>query len=104
MLKELQSKNWTKPSTWAHTVYLWTTQKTPPEIKIRYTLAKMEKYIPNTRRCHNCQKYGHLKEACTRKPVCVKCGEHEPDPTEDMYTNNLNCNENHRTDSKLCQI
>ena len=45
--------------------------KSPPEIKIGYMLAKVEKYIPNPRRCHNCQKYGHLKEFCSRKSVCV---------------------------------
>ena len=35
---------------------------TLPEIKIGYMLAKVEKYIPNHRKCHNCQKYGHVKE------------------------------------------
>ena len=72
----------------------------PLEIEIGYMLVK--KYIPNPRRCYNCQKYGHLKEACSRKPVCVKCGAHEPD-----HINNLNCsncNESHRADSKLCKI
>ena len=42
--------------------------KTPLEIKIGYTVVKVETYIPNPR-CHNCQKYGHLKEHCTRKQV-----------------------------------
>ena len=78
--------------------------KSPPEIKIGYTQAEVKKYIPNPRRCHNCQKYGHLKETCSRKPVCVKYGAHKPDHTEDTCTNNLNCNncyESHRADSKL---
>ena len=59
-------------------------------------LAKVEKCIPNSRRLHNCR-----KDAYSGKPVCVKCGAHEPDHTEDTY---LNCNESHRTDSKLCKI
>ena len=70
-------------------------------------LTRVEKYIPNPRRCHNCQKYEHLKEAYSRKPVCVKYGVHEPDHAEYMCTNNLNCsncNESHRADSKLCKI
>ena len=67
-------------------------------------LTKVEKYISNPRWFHNCQKYGHIKEACTRKPVCVECGAHESDHTEDMCSNNLNCNESHKVDSKLCKI
>ena len=49
----------------------------------------------------------HLKQACSRKPVYVKCGAHEPDHTEDMCINNLNwsnCNESHGANSKLCKI
>ena len=67
----------------------------------------VEKYIPNPWRCYNCQKYGLLKEVCSRKPVWVKCGTHEPDHTEKTYSNNLNynnCYESHRVDSKQCKI
>ena len=91
-------------NTYTHT---FNNPKPPPQIKIGYTLAKVEKYIPNHRTCLNCQKYRHLKEACSRKPVRVKCGVHEQDPTEDTCTNNLNCsncNESHGTDSKHCKI
>ena len=52
---------------------------------------------------HNCQKYGHLKEACSRKPVCVKSGAHEPDYAEDNL-NCCNCNESYRADSKFYKI
>ena len=65
-------------------------------------LAKMEKYIPNPKRCHNCQKYGDFKAAYSRKPV--KCGAHESDHLEVMCTNNLNCSnckESYKTVSKL---
>ena len=66
--------------------------KTPLEIKIGYTVVKVETYIPNPRRCHNCQKYGHLKQHCTRKQVCVKCGEQEPNHIEESCKKSLNCN------------
>ena len=81
--------------------------KPPLEIKIGYTVVKVETYIPNPRRCHNCQKYGHLKQHCTRKQVCVKCGEQEPNHIEESCKNSLNCNNckgNHRADSKYCKI
>ena len=77
--------------------------KTPIKNKNQIQARKGEKYIPNPRQCHNCQKYSHLKEVCSRKPVCVKCGVYEPDHT-DVCTNNLNCNESHRADLKLCKI
>ena len=70
--------------------------KPPPEIKIGYTLAKVEKYIANPS-----QKVPQLSEIWTfeeRKPVCIKCSAHEPDNGEDSCTNNLNCcycNESH---------
>ena len=35
----------------------------------------LETYIPNPLRCHNCQKFGHHKEKCTRPPICKNCGE-----------------------------
>ena len=43
------------------------TPKPPTEIKIRYLITKVETYIPNSLRCHNCK--------CTRPPTCKNCGE-----------------------------
>ena len=52
--------------------------------------SKSGKYIPNPRRYHNCQKYRYLKEACTRKSICMKCEAYELDDTKETYKNNLN--------------
>ena len=57
----------------------------------------MAKYIPSPRRCHNSQE----------NPICVKYGTHQPDHSEDMCANNLNCrncNESLIVDSKLCNV
>ena len=51
------------------------TPKPPIEIKIGYLITKVETYIPNSLRCHNCQKFGHHKEKGTRPPICKNCGE-----------------------------
>ena len=51
------------------------TPKPPTEIKIGYLITKVETYIPNPLRCHNCQKFGHYKEKCTRPPICKNCEE-----------------------------
>ena len=50
------------------------TPKPPTEIKIGYLITKVETYILNPLRCHNCQKFGHHKEKCTRPPICKNCG------------------------------
>ena len=49
------------------------------EIKIGYTIAKVEPYIPNPLRCYRCQKYGHHEEMCRGKTTCGKCGQKDPD-------------------------
>lgn len=63
----------------------------PQEIKIGYTISKVETYIPNPLRCFNCQRYGHGKNQCTRKLVCGKCGENDPNHTELTCPNETNC-------------
>ena len=58
----------------------------PDRISIRTGLTeRVRPYILLTRRCFNCQQYGHSGAKCRRaKPVCVRCGldvegEHNPD-------------------------
>ena len=58
-------------------VYILTfsTPKLPSEIKIGYIKTNVRLYIPNPRRCFNCQSYGHGKLTCTHDIVCVTCGQ-----------------------------
>ena len=51
------------------------TSKLPSEIKIGYIKTNVKLYIPNPRRCFNCQSYGHGKTTCTHDTVCVTCGQ-----------------------------
>ena len=53
-----------------------------------------EIYLPNPLRCHNCQKYGHHDDRCSKN-------------TESRCTNELHCvnrGEKHSADSKDCRI
>ena len=53
-----------------------------------------EVYIPNPLRCHNCQKYGHHEDRCSKN-------------TESRCTNELHCvnrGKKHSADSKECRI
>ena len=47
----------------------------PESVKIACLNIPVEPYIPNPLRCYNCQKYGHSKTKCTKKPICPKCGD-----------------------------
>ena len=59
--------------------------------------------------CTNCQKYGHTKNFCTKKPVCVKCaGEHNssecmPQLSREKLKCAL-CAENHTANYKGCTV
>ena len=54
----------------------------PKEIRIGYTIERVEQYIPAPLQCFKCQKFGHHKEICRGRQVCGKCGERDPDQTE----------------------
>ena len=57
-------------------------------------------------RCHNCQKYGHLEDRCSKDPICSKCGQ-TAEHLDNRCSNELhcvNCGEKHSADSKECRI
>ena len=80
------------------------TPKPPTEIKIGYLITKVETYIPNPLRCHNCQKFGHLQEKCTRPPICKNCGETGNHIDCQQPPKCANCKQNHSADSKECEL
>lgn len=43
------------------------------KIKIGYSFGKIETYIPRPLRCFNCQRFSHLKNRCSKTPVCGRC-------------------------------
>ena len=48
--------------------YIFTFNKSqlPKEIKVGYSLIKINPYIPNPLRCYNCQKFGHHETKCIK--------------------------------------
>lgn len=80
------------------------TPKPPTEIKIGYMIEKVEVYIPNPLRCHNCQKFGHHKERCSRSPTCKDCGEIGDHIDCKLPLKCANCKQNHAANSKECEI
>ena len=77
---------------------------TPPqEMKIGYMNVKVQKYIPNPRRCFNCQQYGHGKNTCRHDTVCAKCAQtgHEYNECQNE-PKCFHCQKDHPTSSKDC--
>ena len=71
-----------------------------------YFRVNVEVYVPNPLRCHNCQKYGHLEDRCSKDPICSKCGQ-TAEHLKNRCSNELhcvNCGEKHSADSKECRI
>jgi hypothetical protein len=46
----------------------------PKRIKIGFERCKVRPYVPNPRRCYNCQRFGHMSRTCRRKAACSNCG------------------------------
>ena len=88
--------------------YILTFEKPPiaKEIRIGYTIEKVEQYIQAPLRCFKCQKFGHYKEICRGHQVCDKCGERDPDQMENECKNIkcANCHEEHAAFSRICAI
>ena len=75
-------------------------------VKVAYFRVNVEVYVPNPLRCHNCQKYGHHEDRCSKDPICSKCGQTR-EHLESRCSNELhcvNCDEKHSADSKECRI
>ena len=78
----------------------------PKEIRIGYTIERVEQYIPAPLQCFKCQKFGHHKEICRGYQVCGKCGECDPDQMEHECKSIkcANCHEEHPAFSRSCTI
>ena len=77
----------------------------PKELKVGYSIIKVNPYIPNPLRCYNCQKFGHHEQKCLKSAVCKKCGESGSDHIELSCKNPpkcANCNGAHSADSREC--
>ena len=46
----------------------------PAVVDIGYLRFRTRDYVPPTKRCYNCNRYGHLAKACRSAHRCTKCG------------------------------
>ena len=77
----------------------------PPDVHIGWTQCSVREYIPNPRRCYNCQKFGHGSDACRLRNntgTCFRCGEVAHGPNCDRPAKCANCSEDHPASSRDC--
>ena len=84
-------------------IITFNTPEVPKEIRVAYNNIKVKLYIPNPRRCFNCQMYGHGKTHCKRELTCAKCGQqgHEYEECENSPFC-MHCKKDHACSSKTC--
>ena len=74
-------------------------------ININFCYRKIFKFIPQVRRCFNCQKFGHTNINCKSNPKCVNCGSNHDNVslcTKDSCC--ANCESNHKASDKNCPL
>ena len=77
----------------------------PNEVKIGFNKCEVSLYIPNPRRCFNCQRYGHGANNCRQETRCVTCGRkgHERgDDLCDKVKHCYHCEQGHESSSREC--
>jgi hypothetical protein len=77
----------------------------PSELKAGYLTLSVRQFIPNPRRCFNCQRYGHPSKFCkSTTPVCGNCGQHGHSdvPPCQNPTRCFHCRQSHKTSNTSC--
>lgn len=78
----------------------------PTKIDCGYQQLEVREYIPNPRRCFNCQRYGHGAKHCKqRQGTCGKCAEPQHLPAECIQpTTCPNCRNDHPAWDRACPM
>ena len=77
--------------------------KLPEKIVIGFMRVNVRIYVPNPRRCYNCQQFGHTTKFCKQADACENCGQtgHKRDGCNNP-TKCINCGEAHPASSRSC--
>ncbi|XP_075233845.1 uncharacterized protein LOC142331697 [Lycorma delicatula] len=77
----------------------------PENIKIGYLSIRVRPFIPNPRRCFNCQGYGHTTTSCSKIEVCGRCAkEGHRDANCQEHEKCANCSGSHTARSRDCPV
>ena len=86
-------------------VVTFSTTTLPDKIYISHYRVNVRLFIPNPRRCTNCQQFNHTKNFCKNEAVCGKCGQSGHDDkacSSDAIC--VNCHGDHKASSKECPV
>lgn len=88
-----------------HIVLTFNSTTPPDSVNAAYLRCKVRPYIPNPRRCFQCQRFGHGSGSCRGKPTCARCGgkAHENERCE-KEPHCVNCSGNHGAYSRSCPV
>lgn len=87
-----------------HIVLTFQSTTLPDAVKAGYLHCRVRPYVPNPRRCFNCQRFGHGSQNCRGKATCAKCGKN--DHSADSCSNEahcVNCGDPHPAYSRSCK-
>lgn len=87
-----------------HIVLTFASSALPDTIEVGYLKISVRHYIPNPRRCFNCQKFGHGSQSCRGRRTCAKCAskEHSTDECTETTLQCANCEGEHPAYSRSC--
>ncbi|XP_077532424.1 uncharacterized protein LOC144144794 [Haemaphysalis longicornis] len=88
-----------------HVVLTFSSTTPPDSVNAAYLRCRVRPYIPNLRRCFQCQRFGHGSGSCRGKPTCARCGgkAHENERCE-KEPHCVNCSGNHGAYSRSCPV
>lgn len=87
-----------------HVILTFNATTLPDSVKAGYLNCNVRPYIPNPRRCLQCQRFGHSSQTCRGKPTCGRCGgatPHLSDPCAATF-HCINCGGSHAAYSRAC--
>ena len=86
-----------------HLILTFATSELPQSIETGYTKTTIRPYIPNPRRCFQCQRFGHGSLSCRGRPTCPKCGvQGHASDTCNETPHCVNCDGDHAAYSRSC--
>ena len=86
-------------------VVTFSTKTLPDKIYVGHYRVKVRIFIPNPRRCTNCQQFHHTKKFCKNQVTCSKCGQTGHDDRScNLDATCVNCKGSHKASSKECPV
>lgn len=86
-----------------HLILTFNSNTLPESIEVGYLKIDVRPYIPNPRRCFNCQRFGHGSQSCRGRKTCAKCASKEHVSENcDAAPHCANCEGEHAAYSRAC--